>query len=280
MNILIILGVIAIFFSELEDYGKYFEEMGAIAVTSLDTDEEVAKQAEKEMEEKMEDMPFILTALFSGITIILLLPLGMYYFYATYRSMSVRITEKNFPEIYEIVKEYTEKLGLKEIPPVYLVQGNGILNAFTSSIPFKQYVELYADLVEVAYREHQDMDTLRFIIGHEMAHMYLKHATLHYNYFMIFSTMIPILGSTASRAREYSCDRIAQLLSGSDGIDAMMTLTAGIHLYKKVDGEDYLEHAKNTKGFFLWWYNLLCDHPVMCKRVMALAMKEGNGKLY
>lgn len=124
------------------------------------------------------------------------------------------------------------------------------------------------------------MDTLRFIIGHEMAHIYLGHATLHYTYSILFSNIIPILSPTASRAREYSCDRIGQKLSGSDGIDAMMSLTAGIHLYKKVDKEDYLKQAKQVKGFFVWCYNLVSNHPVTSKRVQALAMKEGSGKLY
>lgn len=80
--------------------------------------------------------------------------------------------------------------------------------------------------------------------------------------------------------RKDSCDRIAQKLSGSDGIEAMMTLTAGIHLYKKVDTEDYVEHAKTVKGFFVWCFNLVETHPIMSKRVLALTMKEGSGKLY
>lgn len=98
--------------------------------------------------------------------------------------------------------------------------------------------------------------------------------------YQVINNNVPILSSTASRAREYSCDRIAQILSGSDGIDAMMSLTAGIHLYKRVDKEDYLEHAKSVKGFFVWCYNLMSSHPVISKRVLALQMKEGSGKLY
>jgi Zn-dependent protease with chaperone function len=194
--------------------------------------------------------------------------------------MSVRITRNNFPEIYEIVEEYAARLGMKKVPAIYIVQGNGILNAFSSSIPFKQYIELYADLIEVAYREHHDMGTLRFLIAHEITHIYLGHAKLHYTYTILFSNMIPILSSTASRAREYSCDRIAQKLSGSDGIDSMMALTVGIHLYKQVDKEDYLAHSKSVKGFFVWCFNLVSTHPITSKRVLALQMKEGSGKLY
>lgn len=169
---------------------------------------------------------------------------------------------------------------MKKVPRIYIIQGHGIINAFASFIPFKQYIELYADLVEVAYREHHDMDTLRFVIGHEMAHIKLKHATLHYYIMTLYANVVPIIGNTASRAREYSCDRIAQKLSGSDGIDAMMTLTAGIHLYKQIDKEDYIEYAKNVKGLFVWCFNLVSNHPVTSKRVLALAMKEGSGKLY
>ncbi|MEL7659234.1 MAG: hypothetical protein AAGU75_25375, partial [Bacillota bacterium] len=79
---------------------------------------------------------------------------------------------------------------------------------------------------------------------------------------------------------EYSCDRIAQMLSGSDGVDAMMSLTTGIHLYKNVNQEDYIDHAENVKGFFVWCYNLGCSHPVMSKRVLALKNKEKSGDLY
>lgn len=247
---------------------------------ALDNGETKAEDAMDIFFLTLEDFPdSILYLVFIFFTIIAI-PFMLSYLYAKYRSMSVRITEKNFPEIYAIVEEYAVRLGLKKIPKVYLIQGNGVLNAFASCIPFRQYIELYADLVEVAYREHHDMETLKFVIGHEMAHIYLGHATLHYMMSMLFANMVPILSSTASRAREYSCDRIGQKLSGSDGIEAMMALTAGIHLYKQVDKENYIENAKMVKGVFVWSYNLAAHHPITSKRVLALAMKEGSGKLY
>ena len=104
---------------------------------------------------------------------------------------------------------------------------------------------------------------------------------MHYYYSIMLSQVIPILGSTASRTREYSCDRLAQLLSGSDGIDAMMSLTAGIHLYKQVDKQDYIDNAKTVKGLFVFCYNLVCSHPIMSKRVLALVdPRRKSGRLY
>lgn len=278
LNIIIIIGIAAWFISETKGNKIYFQELQTVARTYVD--EDGRGNAEENLDKKIEKFPPSVKVFATVLGLLVFLPLAVSYAYASYRSMSVKITDKNFPEIYSIVKEYADRLGMKEVPNVYLVQGNGILNAFSSCIPFKQYIELYADLVEVAYREYHDMETLRFIIAHEIAHIYLGHAKLYYNYSILFANMVPILSSTASRTREYSCDRIAQKLSGSDGIDAMMSLTAGIHLYKQVDKDDYIEYAKSVKGLFVWCYNLVSSHPVTSKRVLALQMNEGSGKLY
>ncbi len=291
LNILIIVGVIAFFIYAFDDTREYAENVYNSVVASVEewenpdsADSEQSSQKTEELdkiEEQTEDIPQSLYYMLEILITIVAIPFVVYFAYAQYRSMSVRITEKTYPEIYAIVEEYSQKLGLKRVPKIYMVQGNGVLNAFSTFIPFKQYIEIYADLLEVAYREHHDMDTIRFIIAHEMGHIYYKHATMHYYYAIMFSQLIPILGSTASRAREYSCDRLAQLLSGSDGVDAMMSLTAGIHLYKQVDHQDYIEHAKTVKGFFVFCYNLVCDHPITTKRVLALVDPEKkSGKLY
>ena len=297
LNILIIVIAIAYFFYSMDENKKYYDNMVDYYTATIEeaqnksengNDQDTGDSAEKKendkkesLEDKINDMPENLEYLIAIIFTAIAIPFIVSYAYAQYRSMSVRITEKNYPEIYAIVEEFAQKLGMKRVPKVYMVQGNGVLNAFSSFIPFRQYIEIYADLLEVAYREHHDMDTIRFIIAHEMSHIYLKHATMHYYYGMMFSQAIPILGPTASRAREYSCDRLAQLLSGSDGIDAMMTLIAGIHLYKQVDKIDYLQNALSVNGFFVFCYNLVCSHPIMTKRILALndPMKR-SGQLY
>ncbi|RDY29949.1 M48 family peptidase [Lachnotalea glycerini] len=283
LNFIFVIGILVWFMTETNQNKDYFVELKDTAMTcfnTIDQTTETSESATKKLQDKVDEFPDSLMMASVIVGLMIAFPFILNYMYAQFRSMSVRITEKNFPEIYEIVEEYTQKLGLKEAPAIYLVQGNGILNAFATCIPFKQYIELYADLVEVAYREHHDMESLRFIIAHEISHIRYSHAKLHYNYLILFANMIPILSKIASRTREYSCDRLAQKLSGSDGIEAMMALTAGIHLYKNVDKADYIENAKKVKGFFVWCYNLGASHPVTSKRVLALEMKEGSGKLY
>lgn len=229
---------------------------------------------------RVDDLPWDIKGIGIGIASIFALYLATMYIYAENKANSLRITEQNFPEVYQIVKNQAKMLGMKKIPEVYVMQGNGILNAFSTFIINKQYIIINTEVFEVAYREHHDMESLSFIIGHEMGHIYYGHATLHYNLLILFSRLLPILGTTASRAREYSCDRLAQRLTGSDGINSMMMLLVDRHLYKQVNVEDYLKQANAQHGFFLWLSNLLADHPVACKRIPALAKGEGSGALY
>ena len=210
----------------------------------------------------------------------LLLMAMVYLYYAEYRANAIRITPKNFPEIYEVVEEYAQRLGMKETPKIYLSQANGVLNAFSAYILRRQYIVLYTDLFEVAYLEHHDLDSIKFIIGHEMAHIRLRHATFGYQMTILFGNYIPILSTALSRAREYSCDRVAQHLTGMSGVEPMLALVVGKHLYKKVDVEDYVQHCHEVRGFFVFIYNLMATHPIMPKRVQALLRDHGSGRLF
>ena len=154
------------------------------------------------------------------------------------------------------------------------------MNAFSAFIIRKQYIEIDSDLFEIAYREYNDLESINFIIAHELAHIKYKHATFYYNLFIMFSTIIPIIGSTASRAREYSCDRLAQKVTGNTGVEAMFSLFAGKHLYKRIDVYDYINNSDDIRGFFVWCNNLMSSHPILPKRIRALIKGEGSGELY
>ena len=209
-----------------------------------------------------------------------LLMAAVYLYYAQYRANSVRITEKNFPEVYAVVEDYARRLGMKKTPKVYLTQQSGVLNAMSSFILRRQYVVIMADLFEVAYREHHDLESIKFIIAHEMSHIRLGHATFSYNISILFANYIPILSSALSRAREYSCDRVAQHLVGVSGVEPMLALIVGKHLYKKIDVEDYVQHCRETRGFFVFVLNMLSTHPIMPKRIQALLKDHGSGRLF
>ena len=123
------------------------------------------------------------------------------------------------------------------------------MNAFSAFIIHKQYIEIDSDLFEIAYREYNDLESINFIIAHELAHIKYKHATFSYNIFILFSTLIPIIGTTASRAREYSCDRLLKKLQVTSGIEAMFSLFAGNIFIRKLMFMIILKVVKISKDF-------------------------------
>lgn len=80
----------------------------------------------------------ILSLVFGTGAIALMIIVSLYQMFRTYAdqmSYSIRVSEKNYPEIYQKVREYTRLLGWKKEPEVYVQQMNGALNAFTCWVP-------------------------------------------------------------------------------------------------------------------------------------------------
>jgi len=205
---------------------------------------------------------------------------SMQYWYALTKAYAIRVTQRNFPEIYYKSVEYARLLGLKKVPPVYIEQQNGVINAFAAAVFGKRYAMLNAELVDVAYMEHKDFEPVYFVLAHEFGHIYFGHVTFWHNLWVYVAHLIPVIGSIHSRAREYSCDRVAQLLTERYGAQEFMVVTAGRHLYKYVDVDDYLQSVKYEGGFGVRMVNLLASHPITPKRIAALADPQlKSGKL-
>ena len=280
VNIIMIVSVILMVFSNLSTYREKVNEAAAQAGILMVDDEEQREEAEQYFKDAAEDIPVELQALAYGIAIFVALFFVIYYQLAQVRASALKITPRNFPEIYALVESYAHRLGMERVPDVYVAQQSGVLNAFSAFIIRRQYLMINSEVFETAYREHHDMNSLAFIIAHEISHVYYGHATLHYNLAILFANYVPIVSQTASRTREYSCDRLAQRLTDTFGLDAMFLLIMDRHLYKHVDKIDYLDNALTERGFFLWLVNLLSTHPIMTKRIRALTVREGSGELY
>lgn len=214
----------------------------------------------------------------------------MYKMYGEQMSYSVRVSEDNFPEIYEKVKEYTMLLGLKKEPEIYIQQSNGTLNALTSWIPGKAFIQINAEIADIAYMENKDLDTLYFVMAHEFGHIYLHHVQIHYVILPMLANFIPVLGKfflvpLLSRSREYSADRVAQALTnGKSQLECMMLLSAGRHLYKYAKPEKYIEDIYAEKNaverLARWIINMLASHPIMPFRTKAvLDPEKASGRL-
>lgn len=81
---------------------------------------------------------------------------------------NVKITEKNFPQTYEIFKECGDILDLKKLPNFYVTQESGP-HVFTTGAD-ETFLVVSSALIDLMTR-----DELYFIIGHEMGHIKSNH---------------------------------------------------------------------------------------------------------
>ncbi len=187
-------------------------------------------------------------------------------FLAYVRGNGLRVSEQQLPELYARVQAATRKLGMAQVPDVYVVQSGGILNAFATKLLSRRYVILYSELVDHC----EDPRQLDFVIGHELAH----HAAGHVArlFFLLPFRMVPLLGAAYSRACEYTCDR-AGLFVVEDPEAAMrglLVLAAGGKLAARANLGAFATQRLETGGFWMAVWELAASHPFLCKRVAAL----------
>jgi Zn-dependent protease with chaperone function len=183
------------------------------------------------------------------------------------RGSAVRLSRRQFPDIYAVKEDFARKLGLKREPEIYLMSGNGTLNAFAASTFGYDFVVIHSELFSNTYEKNRD--ALAFILGHELEHLRLGHTRLWYQLSTAYVDRLPLLRGFLSRAREYSCDRHGAYLA-PQGEEGLVLLAAGRYVYKEVDVGELLEQAQRFRGFWPVVAQLPQSHPFTVRRLKVL----------
>jgi Zn-dependent protease with chaperone function len=183
------------------------------------------------------------------------------------RGSAVRLSRRQFPDIYAVKDDFARRLELQRDPEIYLMSGNGALNAFAASTLGYDFVVIHSELFSNTYENNKD--ALAFIIGHELGHLRLGHTRLWYQLSTAYVDRVPLLGDFLSRAREYSCDRHGAHVA-PQGEEGLLLLAAGRYVYKQVDAEELLEQAQQFRGFWPTVAQLPQSHPFTVRRIKVL----------
>jgi Zn-dependent protease with chaperone function len=183
------------------------------------------------------------------------------------RGSAVRLSRRQFPDIYAVKEDFARRLGLKRDPEIYLMSGNGVLNAFAASTFGYDFVVIHSELFSNTYEKNKD--ALAFIIGHELGHLRLGHTRLWYQLSTAYVDRLPLLAGFLSRVREFSCDRHGAYLA-PQGEEGLVLLAAGRYVYKQVDIDELLEQARRFRGFWPAVAQLPQSHPFAVRRIRAL----------
>lgn len=183
------------------------------------------------------------------------------------------ITPQNAPQVYAQAQSCVNRL--RPGPVEFYIVPERVLNAYTFGLSQPNVVVLYSPMLEV-----MDADELRFVIGHELGHVALKHTWL--NTLLGGMGGVPVSFAAAvvltllfrwwNRACEYSADRAGLLACGNltKSISALAQLAVGdintqaelARALRLIEQEESSAAGEVTE--------LLSSHPLILKRINEL----------
>ena len=139
---------------------------------------------------------------------------------ALIHGQAVRVDGAQLPGLDACVQVFSQRLGLKEVPEVYMLE-DGAVNGFALKLAGKDMMLLTDDAVWGAMQS-KNPRSLGFIVGHELAHVALGHTGSLRG---LIRTVFPPL----RRLDELSADNVARELVGDAQVafEGIKLLTVG-----------------------------------------------------
>jgi len=180
---------------------------------------------------------------------------------------AVEISTEQFPDLYAQFVESCRRLDIDTPPQAYILNGNGVLNAFATKFLRTRYVVLTSDIVDAM---QGNAEGLRFYIGHELGHLRMKHMSKQLLRWPVL--WLPLLGAAYSRARESTCDRhgLACSGSGAEAVRALSVLSAGRARWRNLNVATYVRQTEHSRGFWMSFHELISGYPWLTKRAARM----------
>jgi Zn-dependent protease with chaperone function len=170
----------------------------------------------------------------------------------TFLASSVKVSERQFPHIYEMLRDGCYILDMDNVPELFITQ-SPLVNAVALGMD-KPFIVINSGIVDL-----MDAEELRTVIGHELGHVLSGHAvyrTMLFNLILLAQRIawMPIgyLGLRAIiwgleewfRKSELSCDRAGLLVSQDlDAARRMLMKLAGGSRLAEMNADAFHEQA-------------------------------------
>ncbi|MCX5789942.1 MAG: M48 family metallopeptidase, partial [Elusimicrobia bacterium] len=207
-----------------------------------------------------------------------------------YMGSAVRVSEKQFPEVYALQNRAAELLSMTR-PPLFIVEAPYI-NAYTlGTDDGGSFILVTRALLDVA----TDRELL-FIIGHEMGHVKSQHVL--YGTMAIFLANAGLFAGAAIpgiqllalpvrmalnawfRRSEITCDRAGLVCCQDLAVARRALLLTGCgsrELADRIDLEEFAKQGVEASNSYGKWGEMWASHPYLPKRIRAAELfAEGH----
>lgn len=214
--------------------------------------------------------------------------------YGVNMASSIRLSEKQLPEIYKHLPPICQKLGINE--PEFYLQMDPNPNAWTYG-DTRIFITVTSGLLEMMSNEELDA-----VIAHECGHILCRHVLYHTiaQWITMGVDVLGVLGNLAMpvqyammywyRKSELSADRAASIVTSPETVTKVMARLAGgpQKITSKINFEEWAKQADdydNIQNSNLWNKALQIaviaglNHPFAAVRVREI-MKWGESEQY
>ena len=69
--------------------------------------------------------------------------------YGENRANGVLLTKNQYPVVYEVFEDLAKRADFKEVPDLFLINGNSTINAYATCVPgYRDFAAVYSDLID------------------------------------------------------------------------------------------------------------------------------------
>ena len=227
-------------------------------------------------------VPFIVMGIPITLLIIFIGWIINQYMKAIILGYSVKVSEQQFPEIYERAQHLRRELGMSTLPDIYVVNSHGIIQATAVRILGSKYVFLYSSLVDLMLLKGHKKE-LDFVLGHELGHHAAGHISIWKSVLLAIVKHLPLVGKAYGRACELTADRIGHHLIGDQEASkrALSALALGSSsLLEELDINAFKHQESQIPDFMGFIHKVFSQYPRLTTRVIEIeAFDEYNGYL-
>jgi Zn-dependent protease with chaperone function len=180
---------------------------------------------------------------------------------------SIRLSRNQFAPIYEILERQCQRLGVTEVPGLYITDKGIPPYSKAFSTRSDHSIVLHQNLFEVDLQK--TLDVAAFTIGHELGRIRLGHTDWLDELLLTYVFIVPFVANPLRQLRTFSRDRYGAYLA-PDGFRGLLFAASARRLLNDVNVDDYLKQADGYGGAWVKSALYFYDVPSVLRRVQEL----------
>lgn len=180
---------------------------------------------------------------------------------------SIRCSRNQFGPIYEILEKQCQRLGITEVPGLYITDKAIPPYSKAFSTKSDHSIVLHQNLLEVDLQK--TLDVAAFTIGTELGRIRLGHTDWLDEMLLTYIFIVPFLANPLRQLRTFSRDRYGAYLA-PDGFRGLLFVASARRLLNDVNVDDYLKQAETYGGPWVKSARYFYDTPSVLRRIQEL----------